>query len=119
MGILGRLFLKIIARVLVNAISISFAAVRMATIHETANTKAALQAMLVQILTVALKLVLCRWYLSQECRNAGGDIPQPMYIYIYTYTPLLLFVFLFSCAAWGVVFVCVCVLVLLSRDQVC
>ena len=50
---IGRLCLKIITRVLDNAITISITTARVTIIHETANTKAALQAIQVQILTVA------------------------------------------------------------------
>ena len=45
--------LKMIARILDNDIIVSIATVRVTIVHETANTKAALQAILVQILTIA------------------------------------------------------------------
>ena len=54
-----KLSLKKITRVLDNVTIISITTVRVTIIHETANTKAVLQAILVQILTVALKLVFC------------------------------------------------------------
>ena len=56
----GSLCLKIIARVLDNVAIISITTVRATIAHEMANTNTVLQAILVQILTAALKLVFCQ-----------------------------------------------------------
>ena len=68
--LIGRLCLRIITtRVLDDDIMISITTARVAIIHETANTKAALQATLVQILTVACKLVICLIHFQYENLN--------------------------------------------------
>ena len=67
--LLGRLCLKIVTRVLDDAIITSITTARVTIIHETANTKAALQAILVQTLTAAWKLVFGLIQIQYESLN--------------------------------------------------
>ena len=60
---------EVITRVLDNVTIISITTVRVRITHEMASTKAVLQAILVQTLTVALKLVFCQIQIQYERLN--------------------------------------------------
>ena len=64
------------------SIIISITTARVTTIHETANTKAALQAILVQILTVASKRVFCRIQIQYESLNQYSCTFKIVFIFI-------------------------------------
>ena len=73
---IGSLCLKIITRVLDNVTIVSITAVRVTITHEMANTKAVLQAILVQILTVVLKLVFCQIQIQYIGLLIGAQFPN-------------------------------------------
>ena len=81
--LVGGLCLKIITRVLDNVTIISITTVRVTITHEMANTKAVLQAILVQILTVALKLVFCQIQIQYERLNQYFSYTIDASIYFY------------------------------------